>query len=516
MMLDVCVMRRYLLGDDPEQPAAGDGLGLRVITSTPNSTSTSPEIAQSQYNESPITKSTTSNQGSPISNRQSITRQKTVRSRAGHPRGIRAPRCSLASDLAVPQIRSIRSSTSDSSKHSSRTIRPDEMQQAQWKNYDIPQELELVFGDAPQEICNIVQESLDEHRALRASRLEPPSAATLKPVEIAPQSPLQMPPTITESSTMASARASPASIRSRRTGSASSVSQDSFTSVESENGHDQLLHPPKVSGHSPMGRSSESLSHPSSPKTPQSPKPALTHGVGSHLALVETKLQESKDRWSKSHKLYKLLPGRMLKAIPSPDFMKAEPPSVECTSCFDDISHRRAVQGLPCRHSYCSSCFSQMISTAILNEDTFPPRCCLQEVPKTVMRNHLSVQELAKYDEKALEYAVAVGSRYYCVSPECGRWIDTRNAKRTNGALECPHCSVKLCTVCRGPQHPSNEDCPQDYGLDATLEQAERSGWRRCYRCRAMVELNTGCRHITCKCRAEFWYVYHLHKLRRG
>lgn len=181
-----------------------------------------------------------------------------------------------------------------------------------------------------------------------------------------------------------------------------------------------------------------------------------------------------------------------------------ESTSYECTSCFDEVPDKKAVD-MPCNHKYCSPCFSQLVLTATSNEATFPPKCCLQEIPQKTMREHLPPKALAQFDEKALEYAVAVGNRYYCVSSRCAKWIDTRIARRMNGILECPHCAVKLCTTCRGPQHLSTEDCPQDYGLGPTLDRAERAGWRRCYRCRALVELTSGCRHITCKCLAEFW-----------
>ncbi|KAK8008489.1 hypothetical protein PG991_011040 [Apiospora marii] len=35
----------------------------------------------------------------------------------------------------------------------------------------------------------------------------------------------------------------------------------------------------------------------------------------------------------------------------------------------------------------------------------------------------------------------------------------------------------------------------------------EKSGWRRCYKCRNLVELNQGCTHITCRCKAQFCYI---------
>jgi hypothetical protein len=35
----------------------------------------------------------------------------------------------------------------------------------------------------------------------------------------------------------------------------------------------------------------------------------------------------------------------------------------------------------------------------------------------------------------------------------------------------------------------------------------EKSGWRRCYKCRTLVELTQGCSHITCRCKAQFCYI---------
>ncbi|RYP64839.1 hypothetical protein DL769_006514 [Monosporascus sp. CRB-8-3] len=35
----------------------------------------------------------------------------------------------------------------------------------------------------------------------------------------------------------------------------------------------------------------------------------------------------------------------------------------------------------------------------------------------------------------------------------------------------------------------------------------ERSGWRRCYKCRTLVELTQGCTHMTCRCKAQFCYI---------
>lgn len=40
-----------------------------------------------------------------------------------------------------------------------------------------------------------------------------------------------------------------------------------------------------------------------------------------------------------------------------------------------------------------------------------------------------------------------------------------------------------------------------------TLRCAINAGWRRCYKCNALVEHDQGCSHMTCRCRAQFCYT---------
>lgn len=378
---------------------------------------------------------------------------------------------------------------------SARIGTPDILEESSWEDYEIPQELEFVRGDTPREIRNITQESLDEHRAMRASRLQNQAIVVRTTIESSRTPRKKDGPEVPECSSVISARSTPDSeYVTNRSASSSSISRDSSTSLESEAENTDRLRPPGV------------LSRPHAHASQESLKAKASTSISPNMANLEKRLQESQERTNKSHRLFKLLPGRKRKSVISLESQMAQPIAYECTSCFDDVPESKAVD-MPCHHKYCSPCFSQLVLTAISNEATFPPKCCLQEIPKKTMREHLPPKALAQFDDKSLEYAVAISNRYYCVSPKCAKWIDTRIARRVNGILECPHCAVKLCTTCRGPQHPSNEDCPQDYGLGPTLDQAERAGWRRCYRCRAIVELSSGCRHITCKCRAEFCYT---------
>lgn len=473
--------------------------------------------AKSSRNPSPIPEDEQVDEVS-LGSSSTISQPQDPRRTPRAPNGVRAPRCSVATMAAMtvpiesprPSMESIHSANSAASRKSPASpviqtpTTPDPVDDIPWEEYEIPQELEIVKEYTPEEIRNIVQESLDEHRAMRASRIQAQltawkSTARLKgEASNAPRNTER--PSISESSSMASAstQSTPASDHTHnRSNSSLSVTHTSVASMESDREEVGLLKAPT--------RPSGSLSNVTSQDSLRSKRVLRTVPTES-MTEMERRFMESKLRTRKGYKMFHLLPGRKLKDEPSPDFLKREFEAAvsECTGCFDDVPNKKAVE-MPCHHKYCAPCFAELVRTGIQSEATFPPKCCLTEIPKKLMRQYLPPKALAQFEEKALEYAVPVANRFYCVSRSCGKWIDTRIARRTNGALECPHCAVKLCTVCRGPQHPASQECPQDFELDRTLEQAERAGWRRCNGCRAMVERNRGCRHITCRCGNEFW-----------
>ena len=350
-----------------------------------------------------------------------------------------------------------------------------------WQDSEIPSELEWLHADAPNDIRNIIQESIDEHRALRASRHSGTQAIVVR-TTITQSRKSDEDGTRTvgpESSASASIRRTDSST-SGELSSGGSMGLESTTSLGSGGSDPSLPKPPTLYNHTIYTDPDDDFSGPTGVSATFRKRPWRERGV------------------------FKYFAGRKGKERDLGYEADDNSPTRECTSCFDDIPNKNAVS-LSCRHSYCRGCFSQLIATTIKAESTFPPNCCLQEIPRKTMITHLAREDMTRFDEKALEYAVAVANRYYCASPECAKWIDVRRARGSDNSLECPHCGYSLCTMCRGAAHGTKQDCPGDFGLDATLKQAERAGWQRCYNCRAVVELNTGCRHITCKCRAEFW-----------
>ncbi|KAI9769942.1 MAG: hypothetical protein M1840_003651 [Geoglossum simile] len=145
--------------------------------------------------------------------------------------------------------------------------------------------------------------------------------------------------------------------------------------------------------------------------------------------------------------------------------------------------------------------------TALMDESYFPPRCCVIEIPIKVIQGHLSFRHRALYKRKVKEYAVPAGERLFCPHPTCARWNPPSKKAVKFGAIKCRYCRRKICFTCKGKAHETGADCPQDFALEATMQQAQRSGWRRCFRCKNMVEKQSGCIHITCNCKAEWCYT---------
>ncbi|KLJ06542.1 hypothetical protein EMPG_10060 [Blastomyces silverae] len=180
----------------------------------------------------------------------------------------------------------------------------------------------------------------------------------------------------------------------------------------------------------------------------------------------------------------------------------------ECSSCFDDLLDKNLIN-LNCQHKYCLKCFLQLVNTAMATERLFPPKCCLEEIPQRIILDNLDHIRRDAYKLKVQEYALAEPNRVYCPEPSCAKWVPPNKLKKGKKSTQrsCPYCRVEICALCRGVAHANFNDCPQDHGLEATLEEAENRGWRRCYNCHSMVELTAGCRHITCKCGSEFCYT---------
>ena len=143
----------------------------------------------------------------------------------------------------------------------------------------------------------------------------------------------------------------------------------------------------------------------------------------------------------------------------------------------------------------------------------FPPRCCEKPIPLSSVRSHLTPDLIQLFNEKTIEFGTL--NRVYCSNPRCSRFLAAQQEKTMSYSspriLTCPapECKTKTCNSCKahvdsstGPSHA----CQKDADDQDVLALAKQVQWARCPGCEALVELNLGCFHMTCRCKTEFCY----------
>ncbi|KAK3943084.1 hypothetical protein QBC46DRAFT_351684 [Diplogelasinospora grovesii] len=185
--------------------------------------------------------------------------------------------------------------------------------------------------------------------------------------------------------------------------------------------------------------------------------------------------------------------------------------TVSCVCCREDFveQDRDVVHTLPCGDIYCRDCLAVMISQSTVDEQEMPPRCCSQPVPSAIIKAVLHRDAQQKFLKAVVQYSTPFESRIFCPNASCGEFIPPRakiDAKNPFVAV-CKKCKTRACILCKRGAHWLDQDCPEDRELEAVLKMGEECRWRRCYKCRTLVELSEGCAHITCRCKAQFCYI---------
>ncbi|KAJ5773349.1 Zinc finger RING/FYVE/PHD-type [Penicillium paradoxum] len=215
--------------------------------------------------------------------------------------------------------------------------------------------------------------------------------------------------------------------------------------------------------------------------------------------------KESKEKWSFSkfisNTVQKLVNSfkkimRSIRVLSPADSFKPV-----CSSCQETSNN---IFQTKCSHFYCKSCLIRLFTTSLKDESMFPPRCCKKPIQGSGLKNMIGSALVEQHRTKNLE--INDHNRTYCSNSRCSRYIlpTVTFGTRFLTTVGTCKCGVRTCRKCKKPAHGGK--CL--YQLDKSIEKLmQRKGWQRCSRCGHVVELTTGCMHITCMCKAEWCYI---------
>lgn len=143
--------------------------------------------------------------------------------------------------------------------------------------------------------------------------------------------------------------------------------------------------------------------------------------------------------------------------------------------------------------------------SATSDESLFPPRCCSRPIGYDLFNALIPLDVWKAFERASQEFSVVAKDRIYCPSPTCSKFLGS--VKVLPRTTACPTCRISVCTHCRKRSHPLRPFCQQEDETGALQGLLEQNRWQRCPNCRAVVELNQGCYHITCRCRSQFCYL---------
>lgn len=161
----------------------------------------------------------------------------------------------------------------------------------------------------------------------------------------------------------------------------------------------------------------------------------------------------------------------------------------DCVICLDSKPWYELLS-VPCGDNYCADCLQSLFRDSYTDETLFPPKCCQQTIPIDDAEIILFLPKDLRDPYETRRIETTTNDRTYCIA--CGKFV--LPSAITNRTATCNSCQATTCSGCKKAAHTG--DCPHDENDRLMLQLAEREGWRRCIRCRRMVELTIGCYHM--------------------
>jgi len=200
-----------------------------------------------------------------------------------------------------------------------------------------------------------------------------------------------------------------------------------------------------------------------------------------------------------------------------------------CSICLEDINVSQMHEILTCRQRFCFPCMSQHVEVKLTHGcvPSCPHEGCNIKLTVDGCKQFLSSKWVEVWTKRLEEAAIPDSDKVYCPYPNCSALMTLSGIDRSRqacssshpfptaiGCTECKQCHKLFCIECRVPWHIGiscqeyQRRAPQLHSVDAKFHLlAKNSRWKRCIKCKHMIELAEGCNHMTCRCGFEFCYV---------
>lgn len=208
----------------------------------------------------------------------------------------------------------------------------------------------------------------------------------------------------------------------------------------------------------------------------------------------------------------KNLPGPKLKSKSS------VPATCECEICFLTLP-RVMMTGLECGHLYCTSCWTEYLTTKIMDEGASQ----MIECPGStcdILVDDQTVMKLVRDPKIKLKYQHLITNSFvqcnrlmkWCSAPDCSNAVKVNHVEPRPVKCRCGHV---FCFSCSEAWHDPVRCHLIKKWIKKCDDDSETSNWisantKECPHCGATIEKDGGCNHMVCKnqsCKADFCWV---------
>ena len=164
-----------------------------------------------------------------------------------------------------------------------------------------------------------------------------------------------------------------------------------------------------------------------------------------------------------------------------------------------------------CVHKYCTACCRQHAEVRILSGSAqvdCPHPDCTHAFHISQCATLLSAPNFDILSTRLTEAAIPAAHKVFCPFQDCSFLMERSEDAGGRGPFAvCFACHRGFCLECKVPWHGSFQSCAEyrahaanaKHGGDQRLKDLAKNKWQVCPDCAVVVELKSGCYHITCR-----------------